>query len=78
MAKSTEPYMGFRPQINHEAAWFVLRHWCDKNNVKISGVFNALIPFLKIATMQTADVDDDGDITIEVNFGTIKITNNNK
>lgn len=69
-------YTGFRPRIYNEAAYYVIREWCDDEriNLSLSSLFNAIIPGLKIACENTTEKDEEtGRISIELNLGRIEI-----
>lgn len=70
-------YTGFRPRVANEAAYFVIRKWCDDPiiNKSFSAVINALLPSIKVAMEQSTEVNEEtGQISIDCNFGRIDIT----
>lgn len=66
---------GFRPKLEHEGHYFVIRNWCadERINKSFSAVINALLEGLKTACEQTTEKDEHGRISIEVNLGRVYI-----
>lgn len=69
------PYTSFRPRVENEPLYYMLRRWCDEPEVQvnISSLLNSLLPYLVRACTDTTERDANGDITVEMNFGRIKI-----
>jgi hypothetical protein len=69
-------YTGFRPRVENEGMYFVIRRWCDDEriNKSFSALLNAIIPALKVACENTTERAADGTISIELNAGRIDIT----
>lgn len=70
-------YTGFRPRIGEcEAAFFVIRDtWCDDQRINkpFSAVINSLLIGIKTAMEQTTEIDENGNVSIELNLGRIII-----
>lgn len=69
-------YTGFRPRVGAiEGAYFVIRNWCDDEriNKSFSAIFNSLMIPLKEAIENTTEIDDEGQVSIELNIGRIPI-----
>lgn len=70
-------YTGFRPRIGeNEGAFFVIRDkWCDdpRINKPFSALFNSLLIGIKTACEQTTEIDEHGNVSIELNLGRIII-----
>jgi hypothetical protein len=69
-------YTGFRPRVENEAAFFVLREWASDRvvNRSFSSIINAVLPGLMAAVQNTTEIDTEtGEISIEINLGRIVI-----
>jgi len=69
-------YTGFRPRIGEiEGAYFVIRNWCNdpRVNKSFSSIFNSIMIPLKEAIENTTEVDEFGQVSIELNIGRIVI-----
>lgn len=68
-------YTGFRPRNAQEPNYYAIRRWCDHPDVRsnFSSVLNSLLPHLKMAMENTTEIDEFGNVTIELNLGRIKI-----
>lgn len=69
-------YTGFRPRVGEvEGAYFVIRNWCSDERIRrsFSAIFNSLMVPIKVACEQTTEVDENGNISIELNAGRITI-----
>lgn len=68
-------YTGFRPRIQVEGAYFVIRDWCYDPRIRrsFSALLNSLMLPLKTACEHTTIKDADGRISIELNCGRIYI-----
>ena len=69
-------YTGFRPRTGEvEGAYFVIRNWCDdpRVNRSFSAIFNSLMIPIKLACEHTTEIDDEGQVSIELNLGRIII-----
>lgn len=69
-------YTGFRPRVGEiEGAYFVIRSWCNDKRIRrsFSAIFNSLMIGIKIACENTTEIDEHGNVTIELNLGRITI-----
>lgn len=69
-------YTGFRPRVGEiEGAYFVIRGWCEdpRINKSFSAIFNSLMIPIKIACENTTEIDENGQVSIELNIGRIPI-----
>lgn len=76
MAKvNVENYTGFRPRIDVEPQYECLRELLrhPKMNKSFSAVINSIIPGLYYAMLNTTEYDEEGQPTIELNLGRIRI-----
>lgn len=51
----------------------VLIKWCKDNNRSVNAVFNAIMPAISFCVQNYTRVDAEGNVTIELNLGNIKI-----
>ena len=74
MSNPENTYTGFRPRVENEAAWYVMRQWCDREdiNLSFSALINAILPGLKVSLENTTEISH-GQISIELNLGRIEI-----
>lgn len=69
-------YTGFRPRVGEEeGAFFTIRNWCDdpQINRSFSAILNSILVPLRVACENTTEVDDQGNVSIEINLGRIII-----
>jgi hypothetical protein len=67
---------GFRPRIENEAAYYVIKLWCEHPdiNVSFSALINSLLQGIKIATQQTTEINPQtNQVSIELNLGRVTI-----
>lgn len=68
-------YTGFRPRVELEGVYFVIRNWCSdpRINQSFSSIFNSLLTPIKVACENTTEVSETGEVSIELNLGRIII-----
>jgi len=62
-------YTGFRPRVGAvEGAYFVIRNWCNDPQVNrsFSALFNSLMLPIKEACENTTEIDEHGQVSIEI------------
>ena len=67
---------GFRPRIENEAAYYVIKQWCEHPDINItfSALINALLQGIKVATQQTTEINPQtNQVSIELNLGRVTI-----
>lgn len=75
MTNPANTYTGFRPRVENEGCYYVIRNWCKDPRVRksFSSLINSLLPYISVAVQHTTERDEDGRITIELNLGRIEI-----
>lgn len=75
MTNPENTYTAFRPRVENEGLYFVIRNWAadPRVNKSFSAIINSLLEGLKTACENTTEKDEHGRISIEVNLGRIYI-----
>lgn len=56
-----------------EASVKVLNKWCKDHNRSMNKFFNAIMPAISFCIQNYTRVDAEGNVTVELNLGTIKV-----
>lgn len=83
---STSEFTTFRPRINEEPYYWIIRDWGSQDvpdlqqrkgykptGIAFSAVLNSLLQSIATSVQNTTEIDEDGNISIELNLGRINI-----